>query len=102
MLNKTLLSGCAAIALMLGPTLALAQDATVKKGSLEAAGAGSAATVQQAQDVSDGDFEGALIAAPFIVGGGVAAGLLLSDGGSGNNNNNTTSTSTSTSTQTSN
>ena len=101
MVNKKLFLGCAAVALMLGPALALAQDATVKKGSLEAAGAGSAATVQQAQDVSDGDFEGALIAAPFIVGGGVAAGLLLSDSG-GSNNNNTTSTSTSTSTQTSN
>ena len=101
MLNKTLLSGCAAVALMLGPALALAQDATVKKGSLEAAGAGSAATVQQAQDISDGEFEGALIAAPILIGGGVAAGLILSDGGS-NNNNNTTSTSTSTSTQTSN
>ncbi|MDJ0971252.1 MAG: hypothetical protein QNJ06_15275 [Kiloniellales bacterium] len=100
MVNKKLLSGCAVVALMLGPALALAQDATVKKGSLEAAGAGSAATVQQAQDVSDGEFEGALIAVPFVVGGGVAAGLLLSDG-SGSNNN-TTSTSTSTSTQTSN
>jgi len=98
MVNKTFLSGCAAVALMLGP--ALAQDATVKKGSLEAAGAGSAATVQQAQDISDGDFEGALIAAPFLIGGGVAAAIILSDG-SGNNNN-STSTSTSTSTQTSN
>ncbi|MDJ0945394.1 MAG: hypothetical protein QNJ30_18140 [Kiloniellales bacterium] len=99
MVNRILLSGFAAAALALGPALAMAQDATVKKGSLEAAGSGSAATVQQAQDVSDGEFEGALIAAPFVVGGGVAAALLLGDGGSGgNNSSSTTSTSTSTAT----
>lgn len=100
MLNKTLLSGCAAVALMLGPALALAQDATVKKGSLEAAGAGSAATVQQAQDVSDGEFEGALIAAPLLAGAGVGAYFLLDDGGGGGGGSGT-STSTSTATQTS-
>ncbi len=99
MVKKSLLSGVAAAALVLGPALALAQDATVKKGSLDTVGTGSAATVQKAQAASDGEFEGALIAAPILIGGGVAAGVLLSDGGS---NNNSTSTSTSTSTQTSN
>ena len=97
MVNKSLLAGFAAAALMLGPAFAFAQDTTVKKGSLEAAGSGSAATVQQAQDSSDGDFEGALFALPFVAGGGAAAALLLGDGGGGGGN---TSTSTSTATQT--
>ena len=99
MVNKTLLSGLAAAALMLGPALAAAQDATVKKGDLEAVGTGSAATVQEAQAIAAGAFEGAMIAAPFVVGGGIAAGVLLSGGGGGGGGG---SSNTSTSTQTSN
>ena len=92
MVNKSVLAGVATAALMLSSAFALAQDTTVKKGSLEAAGSGSAATVQQAQDTSDGDFEGALIALPFVAGGGAAAAILLGDGGG--------SSSTTTATQT--
>lgn len=84
MVRKSLLTGLAAAALALAPTFALAEDATVKKGSLEAAGSGSSApTVQQAQDSSDGEFEGALIALPFLAGGGAAAAVLLGDGDGG-------------------
>lgn len=90
MVNKSILGGVAAAALALGPALAFAQDTTVNKGSLEAAGTGSAATVQQAQDSSDGEFEGALFALPFVAGGGAAAALLLGDGGGGGNSNSTT------------
>ena len=84
MVRKSLLTGLAAAALALAPTFALAEDATVKKGSLEAAGSGSSApTVQQAQDSSDGEFEGALIALPFLAGGGAAAAVLRGDGDGG-------------------
>ena len=84
MVGKSLLTALAVAALALAPTFALAEDATFKKGSLEAAGSGSSApTVQQAQDSSDGEFEGALIALPFLAGGGAAAAVLLGDGDGG-------------------
>ena len=96
MASKSVLAGLAAAVLMLGPAFALAQDATVRTSSLEAAGSGSsAATVQQAQDTSDGEFEGALFALPFVAGGGAAAAILLGDGSGGGG-----STSTTTATQT--
>ncbi len=94
MVNKTVLAGFAAAALALGPAFAVAQDTTVKKGSLEAAGSGSAANVQQAQDSSDGEFEGALFALPFVAGGGAAAILLLGDGGGGGGSTTSTATQT--------
>lgn len=93
MVKKSVLAGVATAALMLGPAFALAQDSqdsAVKKGSLEAAGSGSAASVAQAVDTSDGDFEGALIALPFVAGGGAAAAILLSDGGGGGGSSSTT------------
>ncbi len=93
MSNKSVLAGVATAALLLGPAFALAQDTTVKKGSLEAAGSGSTATVQQAQDTSDGEFEGALIALPFVAGAGAAAAVLLSGDGS-NSSSTTTATQT--------
>lgn len=95
MVNKTLIAVLTATAFSLGPVMALADDTVVKKGSVEATGSGSAATVQQAQDDSDGDFEGALYALPFVAGGGVAAGVLL---GGGDDGNDSTSTSTATAT----
>ena len=97
MVNRILMAGLATASLALGSVASLAQDATVKQGSLEAAGSGSAATVQQAQESSEGEFEGALYALPFVAGGGAAAAILLGDGGDGSSGS---STATSTATQT--
>lgn len=93
MVKNNVFAVLAAAVFALSPTFALAQDATVKKGSLEATGTGEPATVAQAAEESEGEFEPALGLLLLPAGGGVAAGLLL---GNGNGDGDSTSTASST------
>ncbi len=94
MVKKDFFAVLAAAAVALSPTFALAQDATVKKGNLEATGTGDAATVAQAAEESEGEFEPALGLLLLPAGGGIAAGLLLGGGDGGGDGGPSTPTST--------
>lgn len=95
MVKKDFFAVLAAAALALSPAIGLAQDATVKKGGLEATGTGEPATVAQAAEESEGEFEPALGLLLLPAGGGIAAGLLLGDG-DGDDGGTSTSTATAT------
>lgn len=94
MFKKDFFAVLAAAALALSPAIGLAQDATVKKGGLEATGTGEPATVAQAAEESEGEFEPALGLLLLPAGGGIAAGLLLGDGDGDDGTSTSTATAT--------
>lgn len=100
MAKNACLSATTLLAFLLAATAIQADETSAQKGSLQRTGTGEAATVAQATDEAD---EGVAAGAVFfggagVLGGGVAAGILLGgNGGDGSSTSTSTSTATSTS-----